>query len=220
MLDPIQAKSFSSHASIRHGFFRRNGGVSTGIYASLNCGVGSSDDLARVAENRGRTAEFLGVAPDRLVTSWQIHSAVAINATEPWPANERPKADAIVSATPGLVIGVLTADCAPILLLGLKGTRRGGAMISDVHGNFIINEGKATAKDVLELIAVRELIADAAGGIERGQRILRNESNAHAQQFAPGRGRQGQQVGASEHNLARGDGDAGRQDAKHRLGDR
>jgi YfiH family protein len=97
---------------IRHGFFTRRGGVSGGPYASLNCGLGSGDDIADVRENRRRVAARLGATD--LVTAYQVHSNVAVVADAPW--EKAPEADAIVTATPGLAIGVLTADCTPILL--------------------------------------------------------------------------------------------------------
>lgn len=99
---------------IRHGFFTREGGVSGGIYASLNCGLGSGDDPGNVRENRTRVARALGTEPSRLVNVHQIHSPQVVVAEAPWDV--RPEADAMVSATPGLAIGVLTADCTPILL--------------------------------------------------------------------------------------------------------
>jgi YfiH family protein len=100
---------------IRHGFFTRQGGVSTGLYASLNGGTGSRDNVANVAENRARMAAALAVAPDRLLTAYQIHSANAVVIETPWTADTRPRADAIVTRTRGLAVGVTTADCGPIL---------------------------------------------------------------------------------------------------------
>jgi len=102
-------------AGVRHGFFGRAGGVSTGIYASLNAGTGSKDDPSAVAENRRRIAAAFGAAPMHLVGVHQVHSPDAVFIEAPWPA-ERPPADALVTTTPGLVLSVLTADCAPVLL--------------------------------------------------------------------------------------------------------
>jgi polyphenol oxidase len=101
---------------IRHAFFTREGGVSSGLYASLNGGIGSRDDAGRVAENRARMAAALDVAPDCLLTAYQIHSPEVVVAETPWPMQARPRADAIVTRTPGLAIGISTADCGPILL--------------------------------------------------------------------------------------------------------
>lgn len=100
---------------LRHAFFTREGGVSDGIYAGLNGGIGSNDDPAKVAENRRRMAEALGVAPERFLTVYQVHSPDVAVAEAPWDQASRPKADAIVTRTPGLAIGVTTADCGPIL---------------------------------------------------------------------------------------------------------
>ncbi len=111
----LQAASLSALAGIRHGFFTRDGGVSDGIYASLNGGNGSDDTPAKVAENRARMAAALGVRPDRFVTAYQIHSPDVVTIEQPWPPRERPRADAIVTRTPGLAIGVTTADCGPVL---------------------------------------------------------------------------------------------------------
>lgn len=101
-------------AGIRHGFFTREGGVSEGIYASLNCGLGSRDDREAVRENRARVARRLGADPASLLTVHQIHSPRALIVDAPWPGSP-PEADAIVTGTPGLVVGALAADCAPVL---------------------------------------------------------------------------------------------------------
>ncbi|MFC5388677.1 polyphenol oxidase family protein [Brevundimonas bullata] len=101
-------------AGVRHGFFTREGGVSEGIYAGLNAGVGSNDDPAAVAENRRRVAEWMGGGLDDLCGCYQIHSAVARVAEAGWNG-ERPEGDAVVSAVRGPIASVLTADCAPVL---------------------------------------------------------------------------------------------------------
>jgi YfiH family protein len=105
----------SAVPGLRHAFFTREGGVSSGIYASLNGGVGSNDDAAHVIENRRRMAEHLGVAPARFLTVFQIHSPDVAIATAPWDTESRPRADAMVTKIPGLAIGVTAADCGPIL---------------------------------------------------------------------------------------------------------
>ncbi|NBW12760.1 MAG: peptidoglycan editing factor PgeF [Caulobacteraceae bacterium] len=102
-------------AGMRHGFFTRQGGVSTGIFEGLNAGLGSSDDPAAVAGNRRRIAEAMGGTPDDLAACYQIHSAITRVADGPWKG-ERPEGDAVASATRGVICGVLTADCAPVLL--------------------------------------------------------------------------------------------------------
>jgi hypothetical protein len=112
----LQASSLAALAGIRHAFFTREGGVSQGIYASLNGGVGSNDDRAHVAENRARMAAGLGVSPEALLSAYQIHSAEVVVAEAPWTHEARPRVDAIVTRVPGLAIGVSTADCGPVLL--------------------------------------------------------------------------------------------------------
>lgn len=112
----LQAQSLSKLPGIRHGFFTRVGGVSEGVYESLNGGVGSGDSPAKVAENRARMAKHLGVTPEHFLTCYQIHSPEVVVAETPWPSSERPRADAIVTRTPNLAIGVSTADCGPVLL--------------------------------------------------------------------------------------------------------
>jgi polyphenol oxidase len=111
----LQAHTLANLAGIRHGFFTRAGGVSGGVYASLNAGVGSDDEPKNVAENRARMAAAMGVAPERFLTCYQIHSPEVVVAVEPWKAEGRPRADAIVTTVPGLAIGVSTADCGPVL---------------------------------------------------------------------------------------------------------
>jgi len=102
-------------ANVRHGFLTRKGGVSTGIYASLNGGPGSNDDAAAVRENRKRAVERIGMSLAPLVTCYQVHSADVIRVTEPWDQADAPKADALVTNQTGIALGVLTADCAPVL---------------------------------------------------------------------------------------------------------
>lgn len=104
----------NSLAPLRHGFFTRRGGASSGIFAGLNCGPGSSDQAEIVAINRARVAQAMEVAPEALATVHQVHSAEVITATEA-PSDPRPKVDGIVTNTPGLALAVLTADCQPVL---------------------------------------------------------------------------------------------------------
>lgn len=109
---PVLTAPLLDLPGVRHAFFTRQGGVSQGIYASLNVGVGSKDDPDAVAENRRRAAAYLG---GDLVTAYQVHSATAHVTDRPWPGAP-PEGDAVVTATPGIVCGALSADCAPILL--------------------------------------------------------------------------------------------------------
>ena len=131
MLEKITSAAIAAH----HGFFTRKGGASSGIFAGLNCGPGSSDQAEVVAINRARVAEAMGVDSDRLLSIHQVHSADVIHVTG--PLTDRPRADAMVTATPGLALGVLTADCQPVLFsdpeariigaahAGWRGTRDG-----------------------------------------------------------------------------------------------
>jgi YfiH family protein len=112
---------------IRHAFFTRHGGVSDGLYESLNCGYGPGDDKDRVSENRARAMARIGLTPDRLVTVYQVHSAEVAVVDEPWAPGEAPQADALVTRVPALALGVLTADCAPVLLADSKARVVGAA---------------------------------------------------------------------------------------------
>lgn len=114
--DPIRSALLDEARSqgIRHGYFTRVGGVSEGIYQGLNIGTGSSDDQAKVQENRRRVAAWMGVSTHALLTVHQVHSPDVVVARGAFP-QERPKADAIVTDTPGLAIGAVSADCGPVL---------------------------------------------------------------------------------------------------------
>jgi polyphenol oxidase len=117
----LQASSLAAIGRIRHAFFTREGGISTGIYATLNGGIGSHDAPAHVRENRVRMASALGLPPERLLTAYQVHSAEALIVDHAWPPDERPRADALVTRTPDLAIAITTADCGPILLADQHG---------------------------------------------------------------------------------------------------
>ncbi|HWD59272.1 MAG TPA: peptidoglycan editing factor PgeF [Stellaceae bacterium] len=115
---------------VRHGFFTREGGVSGGVYASLNCGFGSGDDPEKIARNRTIAADALGLADDRLVTCHQIHSATVLTVAAPWRREDSPRADGMATDRPGIALGVLAADCAPVLFAdpeaGVIGAAHGG----------------------------------------------------------------------------------------------
>lgn len=119
-LRPLKTESFGGMDGVVHGFFTRQGGASSGIYASLNCGFGSNDESRAVAENRTRVVTALGCGPNALVTCHQIHSADAVvvggeEGRAPWQPSDAPRADAMVTRIPGIALGILTADCAPVL---------------------------------------------------------------------------------------------------------
>jgi polyphenol oxidase len=124
--DRIEAESLKL-PGLAHGFFTRGGGVSSGVYASLNGGTGSNDDAGAVAENRRRMAQRLGVEASHLLVPYQVHSADAIVVERPWPAAERPRADAIVTNTPGLGLGVTGADCGIVLFADVEARIIGAA---------------------------------------------------------------------------------------------
>lgn len=150
-----------THPSLRatHGFFSREGGVSEGVYASLNCGPGSEDAPENIAQNRARCAGVFGVGPEALLTCYQIHSPDVLTVHAPF--TERPKADALVTNTPGLMLGILTADCAPVLFADAQ-----AGVIGAAHAGW-----KGAIGGVLEntlasmeaLGAVRERIAAVVG---------------------------------------------------------
>lgn len=112
-LNPVTAPALAGN-NIRHGFFTRDGGVSEGIYRGLNTGIGSGDERDKVLENRRRVASHLQVPAQNLATLYQIHSSSVLEIDRA-PTGERPKSDALVTATPGIAIAVLTADCGPVL---------------------------------------------------------------------------------------------------------
>jgi YfiH family protein len=142
----------SAVPGVRHAFFTREGGVSGGIYRSLNAGIGSQDDPASVAENRRRMAEQVGVLPRHFLTVHQTHSPDVIVATAPWQSEVRPKADAIVTRTEGLAIGASAADCGPILLVDA-----GARVIGAAHAGW-----KGALTGILEstIAAMEKLGAD------------------------------------------------------------
>lgn len=157
----IEATKLKSLAGIRHAFFTRHGGVSAGVYASLNGGVGSGDAPAAVNENRARMADAIGVAADRLLTCYQIHSATVVVAEEPWSQEARPRADAIVTRTRGLAIGVSTADCTPVLFADVE-----AGVIGAAHAGWrgaLAGVTDATIKAMTRLGAAPRRIAAAIG---------------------------------------------------------
>ena len=103
---------------VRHGFFTRRGGVSVGPFASLNCSLSSADDPAHVAANRAAVAAWLGAT--HLLGATQVHGIAVATVTDPWPAGQGPRADALVTARPGIALGVITADCTPVLLADVE----------------------------------------------------------------------------------------------------
>ena len=157
----LQSQSLGRLEGIRHGFFTREGGVSDGIYASLNGGIGSKDDQALVAENRARMARALDVAPDRFIGCYQIHSPEVVIAERAWTHADRPKADAIVTNVADLAIGVSTADCGPLLFADEK-----ARVIGAAHAGWrgaVTGIAEATVLAMVSLGADPERIVAAIG---------------------------------------------------------
>lgn len=160
MIPVIEAKSLAL-TGIRHGFFTREGGVSTGLYESLNCGIGSRDARDAVRENRDLVAAALGAAPDRLAAPYQVHGNDAVAVDEVWAPGMGPKADAVVTNKPGVALAVGTADCGPILLADPK-ARVIGAAHAGWRGTLAgVGESAITAME--KLGARRERIVAVLG---------------------------------------------------------
>lgn len=177
---------------VAHGFLTREGGVSTGMVAGLNVGRGAGDDGAAVAENRRRAAE--AVLPGaRLVTVYQVHSPDCVTVAEPWDEDgARPHADALVTDRPGLLLGIVTADCAPVLFAdvaaGIVGAAHAGW--KGAHGGVI----ESTVAAMERLGARRDRIAAAVGpciaqaSYEVGEDFRTNfKQDDDARYFVPGR---------------------------------
>lgn len=113
----ITLDHLSAVPGLRHGFFTRTDGVSSGILAAMNCGYGSNDDPANVTANRARAMELLGMPASALTSVYQVHSPDVVTVTEPFPHSAAPKADAMVTDRPGIALGILTADCVPVLFV-------------------------------------------------------------------------------------------------------
>ncbi|UNK39067.1 peptidoglycan editing factor PgeF [Shinella sp. H4-D48] len=159
---PIQSPLIAERAgkSVRHGFFTRAGGVSEGIYRGLNVGLGSNDARENVQENRVRVARWFDVAPDRLATVHQIHSPDVVTVDAGYDGS-RPQADALVTATPGVVLGVLAADCGPILFCDPEARIVGAAHAGWKGALFGVLENTITAMEALG--ARREAIVASLG---------------------------------------------------------
>jgi polyphenol oxidase len=155
----IEAPNLAALGDLRHGFFTREGGVSEGVFASLNCGFSSGDEAARVAENRARALRRLGLPADRLCTVRQVHSARVLTVRE---AGHKPvEADALVTDRPGIALGVVCADCAPVLLAD-----REAGVIGCAHAGWrgaLAGVVEATVQAMTRLGARREAMCAAVG---------------------------------------------------------
>lgn len=179
-------------ANVSHGFFTREGGHSTGLFSSLNCGLGSGDDKEIVRRNRTLVAEALGVGEASLLSAYQVHSAEALHVQEPWDTADRPRVDALVTATPGVAIGILTADCGPLLFAEPQ-----AGVIGAAHAGWkgaLTGITEATLAAMERLGAVRRNITAVIGpmiskaayevGPEFAERFI-EQDEAHAKFFSP-----------------------------------
>lgn len=157
----MQDAGLAALPKVRHAFFTRNGGVSEGLYATLNVGIGSDDNLTHVQENRRRVAATMGVAPEQLMTLYQVHSARVLTVDAPFAEGERPEADGMVTNVPNLALGILTADCAPVLFADAE-ARVIGACHAGWKGAFK-NIMEATVEAMCELGATRGNITATVG---------------------------------------------------------
>ena len=157
----LTAPSLGALARVRHGFFTRTGGVSEGAFASLNCGYSSGDDVRRVEANRARALERLGMAPESLCTVRQVHGTKVVVAHEPQPRRPTLEADALVADRPGITLGVLSADCAPVLLADVD-----AGVIGAAHAGWrgaLAGVIEATVEAMAERGAVRERTVAVVG---------------------------------------------------------
>ena len=189
----LQARSLKSLPGIRHAFFTRQGGVSSGIYESLNGGVGSRDAAAHVAENRALMAQAVGVRPENFLSAYQIHSPDVVTVEQSWAPEARPRADALVTRVPGIAVGVSTADCGPILFADAR-----ARVIGAAHAGW---RGAFTGVIETTIAAMEKLGADRANIVAAAGPMIRQsnyevgpefverfqaDSAANARFFAPG----------------------------------
>lgn len=143
----------SSALGVPHGFFTRNGGVSIGPFASLNCSLSGADDRDAVLENRARAARAIGALPEHLMGATQVHGIAVARVSAPWLPGAGPRADAMITDVPGLALGIVTADCAPVLFADPK-----AGVVAAAHAGW-----RGAADGILEAVvsAMRELGATA-----------------------------------------------------------
>ncbi len=159
--DRLTISSLNAASGLRHAFFGRGGGVSEGLYSSLNCGFGSGDDAAKVARNRELAMSGIELETERLVTAYQVHSNAVARVDRPWRREDAPKVDAMVTKEPGLALGILTADCVPILLADQE-----ARVIGAAHAGWrgaLNGISEAVVSAMTELGARREAIAAGIG---------------------------------------------------------
>lgn len=193
MADPVEVNRAQVLEGLPHGFLGRRGGVSTGVVSGLNVGLGTGDEPNAVAENRRRAVE--AVQPGaRLATVYQVHSPDCVIVTAPWPDAERPHADALVTDRPGLLLGIVTADCAPVLLAD-----RQAGVVGAAHAGWKGAVGRVTDATIAAMealgaersrivAAIGPCIAQASYEVDAGfrDRFLA-EAPGNEQFFAAGR---------------------------------
>lgn len=185
----VEAQELSKLPGLRHGFFGRQGGVSTGIYSSLNCGLGSDDDRNAILANRAHIAMTLGLPTNQLLNVHQYHSPEVLTITEPWDVNTTPKADGMVTNVNNIGLGILTADCAPVLYAdeqaGVIGASHAGwrGALYGVTDNIISSMEKLGAKRAAITAVIGPTISKNA--YEIGPEFIKKflEVDANNQQF-------------------------------------
>lgn len=182
----------TSLGDVPHGFLGRRGGVSTGLCAGLNVGTGSNDDPEAIAENKRRAVSAV-LDGAELATVFQVHSAEAVFVTEPWPQDNRPKADAMVTDRPGILLGILTADCVPVLLadeeaevVGAAHAGWRGAVAGVTDSAIELMEKHGAVRDRIAA-AIGPAIAQASYEVDDSlrQRFI-GEDDGNARFFTPG----------------------------------
>ncbi len=158
---PYYTSDILSHAGVTHGFFTRQGGVSAGVYASLNCGPGSQDAREHVVENRRCVLTALGASESSLLTCYQVHGAAVVTVERAWETGQAPQADGMVTTLKDMALGILTADCAPVLLADAQAGVIGAAHAGwkGAHRGILA----ATVEAMCALGAKPEAIAAAVG---------------------------------------------------------
>jgi hypothetical protein len=188
----IRSDLLTALDGIAHGFFTRDGGVSDGIYRSLNVGLGSRNERDAVLANRARVARALGVSAERLAMPYQVHSPDVVVVEEPWPQGEGPHVDALVTARPGLAVAVATADCGPILFADRRGRAVGaahagwkGAIGGVIEATVAAMEGLGAVRGDIVAVLGPTISAAAYGvGPEFVTRVT-DEDAGHARFFRP-----------------------------------
>lgn len=192
-MEPVEVITTKALKGLPHGFLGRRGGVSTGVHAGLNVGLGSDDNRATILENRKRAVEAVRFGAS-LVTLHQVHSADTVAVTAPWPDQRRPHADALVTDRPGLLLGVLTADCTPVLLAdreaGVVGAAHAGwkgALGGVTDSAIAAMEGLGASRDRI-VAAIGPVIARVSYEVDDGfVRRFEESDPANERFFSPGR---------------------------------